>query len=104
MVRIAARHGWGATQVAYEWKVLKHESTSSPGHLNLWASNGYCFGSGQLKDPDPDSSGPAAAYRYYGGDYYTVAGQIRADLNYIVMHGYGTPEKAWEHELATGWY
>lgn len=92
-------HGWDATQVYYEWLVLGKESGSSSGHLDMTATNGDCWGSGQLMGPSA-----AAAYARYGGNYYTVVGQETADLNYIVEHGYGTPEAAWEHELEFNWY
>jgi hypothetical protein len=103
MAQLAAKHGWGAAQVRYEWDVLWRESRSTSGHLNLWATNGHCWGSGQLSDVG-SAYGATAVYRYYGGNYATVRGQETADLNYIVRHGYGTPEHAWEHELAYGWY
>ena len=105
MAQLAAKHGWGAAQVQYEWLILGRESTSSPGHLNLSATNGRCWGSGQLSDlPTLHIYGPTAVYRYYHGNYATVRGQETADLNYIIMHGYGNPENAWAHEEAYGWY
>lgn len=91
-------HHWDATQVYYEWKVLWHESRSSPGHLDLTAVNGDCYGSGQLM-----GSSTVDAYSQYDGNYYTVIGQETADLNYVAGR-YGSPEVAWEHEEADNWY
>jgi hypothetical protein len=103
MLQLVAAHGWSAVQAQYEWDVLWRESRSTPGHLDLSATNGVCWGSGQLSNIG-SAVGPVAVYRYFGGDYYTVRGQETADLNYIVQHGYGTPERAWWHEEADGWY
>lgn len=93
---LAARHGWNAGQVADEWAVLWRESRSTPGHLDLTATNGYCYGSGQL------NGGPSEYYRY-GGNPYTVVGQEMADLNYVAGR-YGSPAVAWQHEESYGWY
>jgi hypothetical protein len=106
MNRTAAGHGWGAVEVSYEWDVLYRESRSTSRLLNRWATNGHCLGSGQLswETPDGEYLDAVHVYEHFGGDYYTVAGQIKADLNYIVEHGYHTPGAAWAHEQSYGWY
>jgi hypothetical protein len=99
MEQIAKIHHWNHIQVADEWLVLKHESGSTPGHVNLTAENGDCWGSGQLQGP----SGPAT-YASYGGNYYTVLGQLEADANYVKERYANDPIQAWQHELETNWY
>lgn len=45
----------------------------------------------------------ASEYAQYGGNANTAAGQAIAMVNYIRQR-YGTPEKAWGHEVSYGWY
>jgi hypothetical protein len=104
MVCLAAKHGWDRAQVAYEWLVLWRESTSSPGHLNRWATNGHCLGSGQLSyEVNGIYLDAVDVYKHFGGNYYTVVGQETADLNYDSGR-YSNPEAAWQHEESYGWY
>jgi hypothetical protein len=95
---VAKRHGWDEMQVQYWLDILKKESGSTLGHydLTVWNPNRTYFGCGQLQGP--------AAYTYYGGNPYTPLGQLTGDANYIVQHGYGTPEAAWESELERNFY
>jgi hypothetical protein len=100
MVTTAAHHGWGAAEVADEWLVLWRESRSTPTNFNLTATNGTCYGSGQLQGTWTDLG---AKYYAYGGNPNTVAGQITGDLNYVAAV-YKDPVHAWWHEEADDWY
>ena len=98
MVCVARLHHWTESVVQDEWDILYHESTSYRGHVNLYAVNGSCYGSGQLQ-----GSSAVEVYESYGGDYYTVYGQLKADANYVDGR-YGSPVGGENHELEFGWY
>jgi hypothetical protein len=95
---IAAQHHWNAYQ-QQDWKDVIHcesdggcQDTSSVVHYNLTIENsGGCYGIAQF-------SGGASEYYSYGGNPYTVYGQLTAMANYIVDHGYGTPAVALQSE------
>ena len=105
MQQVAKAHHWSAAQVADEWLVLYRESGSTPKHLNMWATNGHCLGSGQLSYEENGSYLDAAAvYEHFGGNYYTAFGQLSADANYDSQRYGNDPAQAWDHELEYGWY
>jgi len=90
---MASQIGWGGAQWAALNAVAMRESGWSMTAQN--PSSG-AYGIAQF------INGPGEYYQY-GGNPYTMVGQITAFFNYIRSR-YGTPEGAWAHEVAYGWY
>jgi len=87
------RFGWGQGQFRYLNLLWSRESS--------WRVRAYNAYSGAYGIPQavPGSKMSAA-----GPDWETSARtQIRWGLEYI-SERYGSPRRAWDHELATGWY
>jgi cell wall-associated NlpC family hydrolase len=82
---MAATYGWTGSQFDALYKLWMRESG--------WNQNAQNPSSGAAGIPQ-DITG-----NFHGG----AAGQIAWGLNYI-LHRYGSPIAAWNHELATGWY
>jgi hypothetical protein len=91
--QMAATYGW----VGAQWQALNSVELREAGY-NITAQNptSGAYGLAQF------INGPSE-YALYGGSAATAGGQALGMLNYILQR-YGTPENAWEHELAYGWY
>lgn len=89
----AAKEGWTGA----EWTALYDVEMREAG-FSLTATNpsSGAYGMAQFING-------AGEYAQYGGNSSTAAGQATAMVNYIAQR-YGTPEAAWAHELAYGWY
>ncbi len=89
----AAKAGWTGA----EWTALYDVEMREAG-FSLTATNqsSGAYGMAQF------INGPSE-YAEYGGNSTTAAGQAVAMVNYI-KDRYGTPEAAWAHEEAYGWY
>jgi hypothetical protein len=94
MARSMLRHfGWRQRQFKYLNRLWNRESS-----WNVYAANPY---SGAYGIPQ---AVPGSKMRSAGKKWRTSARvQIRWGLRYI--HGrYGSPKRAWDHEVNTGWY
>ena len=91
--RMLSRFGWGHRQ----WSPLKKLWNRESG-WNKYAQNPYSGAYG-IPQADPCSK-MASAGRHWRTNATT---QIRWGLRYI-KGVYGYPRRAWEHELAYGWY
>jgi hypothetical protein len=94
IARSMLRHfGWWPRQFKYLNSLWNRESS-----WNVYASNPY---SGAYGIPQAVPGGKMASA---GGKWRTSARtQIRWGMRYIKGR-YRSPERAWNHELATGWY
>jgi resuscitation-promoting factor RpfB len=91
--RMLSSFGWRQSQFKYLNWLWDRESS-----WNVYATNPA---SGAYGIPQ---AVPAAKMASAGPDWQSNARtQIRWGLEYI-SGTYGTPELAWDHELATGWY
>lgn len=89
----AAEKGWTGA----EWTALFDVEEREAGfNLNATNPSSGAYGMAQFING-------AGEYAEYGGNSSTAAGQAVAMVNYIAQR-YGTPEAAWAHELAYGWY
>jgi resuscitation-promoting factor RpfB len=85
--------GWTKTQFSYLDQLWHQESNWNPSATN--ASSG-AYGIAQAL--------PASQMSSAGSDWQTNAStQIKWGLNYI-KDRYGSPQAAWAHETAQGWY
>jgi hypothetical protein len=93
MKNMAAARGWTGSQ----WNALAAVETREAG-WNMTARNpsSGAYGLAQF------INGPSE-YAQYGGNATTAMGQITGMLNYIAQR-YGTPQAAWNHEVAYNWY
>ena len=89
----AAKEGWTGAQ----WTALFNVEEREAG-FSLTATNpsSGAYGMAQFING-------AGEYAQYGGNSSTAAGQAVAMVNYVAQR-YVTPEAAWAHELAYGWY
>jgi hypothetical protein len=93
MKNMAAERGWTGAQWSALYDVEEREAGFSMTAQNPTSD---AYGLAQFIDG-------ASEYAQYGGNSTTATGQITAMLNYIAQR-YGTPEGAWAHEEAYGWY
>jgi cell wall-associated NlpC family hydrolase len=91
--KMAASMGWTGSQWTALNNVAMRESGWSMTAKNK-SSGAYGIAQG--------INGPAW-YAQHGGNATSASGQITGFLNYI-QGRYGTPQKAWAHELSVGWY
>jgi hypothetical protein len=93
MQQMAAARGWTGAQ----WNALNAVEMREAGY-NMRARNpgSGAYGLAQF------INGPSE-YATYSGNVNTASGQITGMLNYIAQR-YGTPARAWQHEMSFGWY
>jgi hypothetical protein len=94
---LAGRYGWSPSQNPAQWAALDKLWTRESG-WSITATNPTtgAYGIAQALPPDK--------YATAGKAWRTSAAiQIRWGLEYIRQR-YGTPEAAWAHEQAHGWY
>ena len=94
---LAASHGW----VGEQWTALDQLWTRE----SQWENTAQNPSSGAygIAQALPPSKYPRAGRPPSLGGFADPGTQIRWGLNYIAGR-YGTPVKAWQHELAYGWY
>jgi len=85
--------GWRRRQFTYLNRLWDNESG-----WNVLAENPHSGAYG-IPQADPGSKMASAGPRWRT----SATTQIRWGLDYI-QRNYGSPHRAWEHELATGWY
>ena len=91
---IAAKHGWGASEItAWEGVISKEDGSGS---LTAKNPTSGAYGIAQF------ISG-ASEYAQYGGNTSSAAGELTAMGNYIAQR-YGSPTAALAHENQYGWY
>lgn len=90
---IGTAHGWTGQQITDWMSVIQAESN---GTLNDTNSSSGAYGIAQF------INGPSEYYQY-GGDAYTLTGQLAAMANYISSR-YGNPSAAWTFHVKNGWY
>jgi peptidoglycan DL-endopeptidase CwlO len=91
--KMAASMGWTGSQ----WTALNNVAMRESGwSMTARNKSSGAFGIAQ------GINGPAW-YAQHGGNATSASGQITGFLNYI-QGRYGTPQKAWAHELSVGWY
>lgn len=97
MNNIAKIHHWDQQEVQDAWTILYAESRSVPGHINIAAYNAQsgCAGAAQFASWQQ--------YYTYGGNPWTIKGQMKAFGNYITQR-YGNPANALAFHEANGWY
>jgi SLT domain-containing protein len=90
--RLLLQYGWSG-----QWPAFNALENREAGWLlNARNASSGAYGLAQFID------GPGE-YAQYGGDATTGLGQLTAMMNYIHQR-YGSPNAAWGHETAFGWY
>jgi hypothetical protein len=87
-----SQRGWGG-----QWSAFNAlENREAGWNMNAVNPSSGAYGLAQFING-------AGEYAQYGGTWLTAAGQLTGMLNYIAQR-YGSPNAAWGHEMAAGWY
>lgn len=86
------QYGWGN-----QWQSFDNiENREAGWNMNARNPSSGAYGLAQFING-------AGEYATYGGNWLTGLGQLTAMMNYISQR-YGSPNRAWQHELSSGWY